>query len=357
MKIVTVVGARPQFIKAGIVSKKLRNSHQEVMVHTGQHYDYNMSDAIFEDLGMPAPDYNLEIGSGTHGMQTGRMLEKIETVLLLEKPDMTLVYGDTNSTIAGALASSKLQIPVFHIEAGLRSFNMRMPEEQNRILTDHISSLYSCPTSTAVQNLKREGIEKNVYYTGDVMYDAAIYTQKIAAEKSPILEKLALEENDYTLVTIHRAENTDNIARLQEIFNGLSKLAGKIIIPLHPRTKKIIGKYGIKADDTNIEIIEPVSYIDMIRLESKSGMIITDSGGVQKEAFFFKKPCVTLRNETEWVETLKDGWNQLVGPSSDKLLTAIENIYRRNYVDIPQGKYYGNGKAADKIIQIMEEFI
>lgn len=357
MKIVTVVGARPQFIKSGIVSKKLRKVHKEILIHTGQHYDYNLSDVIFADLDMPTPDYNLEVGSGTHGKQTGRMLEKIEAVLLTEKPDMTIVYGDTNSTIAGALAASKLHIPILHVEAGLRSLNMRMPEEQNRILTDHISSLYSCPTETAVENLKREGITRNVYNTGDVMYDAAVYIEKIASKKSLILEKLGLITSGYTLVTIHRAENTDNSECMQEIFSGLSQLTGSVIIPLHPRTKKIIRELGIKADNKNIKIIEPVSYIDMIQLESNSRLIITDSGGVQKEAFFFKKPCITLRNETEWVETLENGWNQIAGANSDKLMAAVDNINRRRFDEIPQGNYYGDGYAVDKIIRIMEEFI
>ncbi len=352
MKVVTIVGARPQFIKAGIVSKKLRKSHNEVLVHTGQHYDYNMSNAIFADLEMSAPDYNLEIGSGSHGMQTGRMLEKIETVLLAENPDITLVYGDTNSTLAGALAASKLHIPVLHIEAGLRSFNMKMPEEQNRVLTDHITSLFSCPTEAAVENLRREGITRSVFNTGDVMYDAALYAKDIASEKSLILSTLGLNKKEYALVTIHRAENTDNVQSLKEILEGVSRLDGEIILPLHPRTKKIINKYEIKLDP-RIRIIDPVSYVDMIQLESNSRLIITDSGGVQKEAFFFRKPCITLRNETEWVETLENDWNQIVGTSCDKLIAAVEKINKENYESKPQGSYYGNGNAVDKILNII----
>jgi len=346
MKIVTIIGARPQFIKAAAVSRKIREENQEIIIHTGQHYDDNMSKIFFEELDIPYPDYNLNVGSGGHGAQTGRMLEKIEEILEKECPDWILVYGDTNSTIAGALAASKMLIPVAHVEAGLRSFNMNMPEEQNRILTDHISKLLFAPTETSVSNLRNEGIKEEIIHNvGDVMYDATLHFEKIANEKSIIMEKLEINEGDYILATVHRAENTNDISRLRNIIEALNSCQMNIILPLHPRTKKYIEDYNLKLKE-NIRVIEPVGYLDMIMLEKNSKKIVTDSGGVQKEAFFFNKPCITLRDETEWVETVNNGWNILVGANESKILNAIQNFSPTN----DRENYYGDGDAAHKIV-------
>lgn len=346
-KILTIIGARPQFIKAAVLSRLIRNTQwneifEEILVHTGQHYDENMSDVFFEEMGIPKPSYNLEVGSGGHGGMTGEMLIKIEALLVKVKPDYLLVYGDTNSTIAGALAASKLHIPVIHVEAGLRSFNMRMPEEQNRILTDRISSLLFAPTETAVNHLKNEGVTKGVFMVGDIMYDASLYYRKM--NKGKIVE--SLKNKKFALATIHRAENTDDFTRLNEIFKGLSQIPMDIILPLHPRTKKQIEKYKIEIAD-NINLIEPVGYFDMLDLEAYAAYIFTDSGGIQKEAYFFKKPCFTLRDETEWVETVSSGWNILVGADSDKLLKAFQNF------KIPDNfpSLYGQGDTGELILQ------
>jgi UDP-GlcNAc3NAcA epimerase len=338
-KIVTVVGARPQFIKAAVISRTLKeessDSVKEIIVHTGQHYDKNMSDVFFHEMEIPQPDYNLNVGSGTHGKMTGRMLEGIETLLLDEKPDMLLVYGDTNSTIAGALAASKLHIPVAHIEAGLRSFNMKMPEEQNRILTDHISSQLFCPTDTAVENLKNEGISEGVFRTGDVMLDASLFYRK--KNKASI----QINTDKFILMTLHRAENTDDPQRLKSIISAINQLDGyDIILPLHPRTKKIIAQSGEKIA-SHIRVIEPVGFFDMLYLEERCQFILTDSGGVQKEAFFFKKPCITLRDQTEWVETIDTGWNVLVGAEKNKIINAVESVsIPRDWPDL-----YGDGNS------------
>ncbi|MCY6353883.1 non-hydrolyzing UDP-N-acetylglucosamine 2-epimerase [Clostridium sp. ZS2-4] len=351
MKIVTIIGARPQFIKAAAVSKKIREKNQEIIVHTGQHYDDNMSKIFFEELDIPFPDYNLSVGSGNHGAQTGRMLEKIEEILLKEKPDCVLVYGDTNSTIAGALAASKLLIPVAHVEAGLRSFNMAMPEEQNRILTDHISKYLFTPTETAVKNLNNEGVGKNVFNVGDVMFDAILHFTKVAEQKSSILEKLGLEKKGYILATIHRAENTNDINRLKNIVEALNESGENIVLPLHPRTKKYIEEYNLSFSN-NIRIIEPVGYLDMVMLEANSKKIVSDSGGVQKEAFFLDVPCVTLRDETEWIETVENGWNIIVGADKGKIKKAVLE-FEPNKTKINS---FGDGKAAEKIIEIIEKY-
>ncbi|WP_061321101.1 non-hydrolyzing UDP-N-acetylglucosamine 2-epimerase [Clostridium botulinum] len=348
MKILTVVGARPQFIKAAAVSNIIRKEHEEILVHTGQHYDENMSKVFFQELQIPKPDYNLEIGSGNHGEQTGKMLIDLERIYLKEKPDLVLVYGDTNSTLAGALCASKLLIPVAHVEAGLRSFNMNMPEEQNRILTDHISKLLFVPTATAEANLHNEGINQHVHNVGDVMFDAVLHFKKLAEKKESILEKISVNSEDYILTTIHRAENTNDINRLRNIIEALNESGKKIVLPLHPRTKKYIEDYNLQFSN-NIKIIEPVGYLDMITLEMSSQKIVTDSGGVQKEAFFMKKPCITMRDETEWVETVKNGWNIVVGTNMDKILNAIISF-------IPgtkQQDIFGDGKAAYKILNII----
>jgi len=369
MKVLTIVGARPQFIKVAPVSRELRKKHQEILVHTGQHYDKNMSDIFFEELEIPNPDYNLAIGSGGHGKQTGEMLVRIEEVILSEKPDWVLVYGDTNSTLAGALAASKLHIPVAHVEAGLRSYNRKMPEEINRVLTDHISSILFCPTKNAVQNLIKEGFsnicnngellsketsfeQSNpfVVNVGDVMYDSTIYNSKIAQQNSKIIQKLSL--NSYILATIHRAENTDSPKRLKSIIEALIEISKdkQIIFPIHPRTSRKIKELGIEFITKRITLIEPVSYLDMLVLEQKALTVITDSGGVQKEAFFFKVPCITLRDETEWIETVEAGWNTLVQAKPDEIVKALARPIPGNSSSF----HYGAGRAAELIISILE---
>lgn len=345
IKIITIIGARPQFIKAAAVSNQFKGTIEEILVHTGQHYDVNMSEVFFEELNIPKPKYHLNIGSGSHGAQTGEMLRAIEQVLLDEKPDFVMVYGDTNSTLAGALAASKLLIPVIHVEAGLRSFNKAMPEEQNRILTDHLSSLLFVPTQTAVNNLKNEGITTGVHLVGDVMYDGILHFSQIAKEKSSILEQLQLEENDFILSTIHRAENTNDPARLKAICDGLTESKQRIILPLHPRTQKYLLEYGIQLGE-NIQVIEPVGYLDMVRLEAAASKIVTDSGGVQKEAFFLGKPCVTLRDETEWVETIENGWNILVGAKKDEIIKALTDFYPSSQ----RKDYFGKGNAVELML-------
>lgn len=348
MKIITVIGARPQFIKASSVSQYLRLYHKEILIHTGQHYDLNMSDIFFDELEIPKPDYNLSIGSGNHGFQTGNMLIKLEEIYLKEKPDMVVVYGDTNSTLAGALCASKLLIPIVHIEAGVRSFNVKMPEEQNRILTDHISKILFTPTDTAKNNLLAEGILDNIYNVGDVMFDSIIKYKELAKKQSCIIEKLNYSNKGYILATIHRAENTNSINRLSNIIEALNESDEDIILPLHPRTKKYIENYGIIIGD-NIKVIEPIGYLDMIQLEANSRKIITDSGGMQKEAYFMKKICITIRDETEWVETVESGWNIIVGANKYKILEAITNtISGKKYTQL-----FGDGKAALKIIDII----
>jgi UDP-GlcNAc3NAcA epimerase len=350
-KIITILGARPQFIKAAAVSAIFKNSVNEILVHTGQHYDPNMSEVFFEELNIPKPKYHLNVGSGSHGAMTGAMLIAIEKVLAEEKPDFVMVYGDTNSTLAGALAASKLLIPVIHVEAGLRSFNKTMPEEQNRILTDHVSEILFVPTQTAIDNLKNEGITKGVYLVGDVMYDGILHFKKIAQEKSSILKTLNLFEKEFILCTIHRAENTNDIDRLKAIFNALNESKEKIVLPLHPRTLKYVTDYGISISE-NVQIIEPIGYLDMVRLESAAKKILTDSGGVQKEAFFLGVPCITMRDETEWVETVENGWNCIVGANEDKIRDAILNFNPTNQ----RKDYFGQGDAVEKMIELIKTF-
>ncbi|GGR53950.1 UDP-N-acetyl glucosamine 2-epimerase [Deinococcus seoulensis] len=356
MKIITVIGARPQFIKASAFSKSAKVSGiSEILVHTGQHYDKNMSDIFFDELGIPTPQYHLGIGSGSHGAQTGEMLAKIEEVILKEQPDWLLVYGDTNSTLAGALAASKLHIKVAHVEAGLRSFNKRMPEEINRILTDHVSTALFVPTESAVRHLRAEGIQGNaVHLVGDVMFDVSRIMADRARSVSTILETLGVQESEFVLSTIHRAENTDVPSRLSAIVGGLREVAQEIpvVLPLHPRTRKIAGEMGL--DFGNIQVIEPIGYLDMIRLEQSAALIATDSGGVQKEAYFYGIPCVTLRDETEWTELIESGWNALTPPDSAE---AVKNSIMRqmNTVGKPES-LYGDGHAADKILKLMQEW-
>jgi UDP-GlcNAc3NAcA epimerase len=323
MKIVTVIGARPQFIKALPVSRALQTAGvTELLVHTGQHYDHKMSGIFFDQLGLPKPYSNLEVGSGSHGLQTATMLSKIEAILLAEKPDWMLVYGDTNSTLAGALAAVKLHIPIAHVEAGLRSFNRRMPEEHNRVLTDHCSDLLLCPTDTAIENLRREGVTKNVHQIGDVMLDALLMFSETAA-RQPALAEIDAAERGYYLATIHRAENTDDPARLKAILAAFARLPLPVFVPLHPRTRKILKDLPPGTYDTQrIRIIEPLGYLDMVSAVLRSRAVLTDSGGLQKESVWLGIPCVTLRDETEWVETLLDGFNQIVGASTDHILAA-----------------------------------
>lgn len=346
-RIITIVGARPQFVKAATLSRQFTLCGiEEQIIHTGQHFDANMSDVFFEEMEIPRPAYQLDIHGVSHGAMTGRMLEGIEQILLKEKPEGVLVYGDTNSTLAGALAAVKLHIPVIHVEAGLRSFNMTMPEEINRILTDRISSLLLCPTDTAVQNLKREGFDNytaQIVKNGDVMQDAAMYYAQKAQEKSRIISQLDL--TDFVLATIHRQENTDNQVKLQEIISGLNQINKEVqvVVPLHPRTRNILQQLNLKPAFT---IIDPVGYFDMIMLLKHCKLVVTDSGGVQKEAFFFGKHCITLREQTEWVELVEHGFNRIVGTNTDLLLDAFR------YFNDKQSDFgvdlYGKGKAAER---------
>lgn len=356
MKIITIIGARPQFIKASPFSEVFRKGNDEILVHTGQHYDENMSDIFFNELGIPKPDYNLGVGSGNHGIQTGRMLEKIEEIIFRVNPDGMLVYGDTNSTLAGALAASKLHVPVFHVEAGLRSYNKIMPEEQNRVLTDHISNILLCPTQTAVENLAKEGIMSNVFNTGDIMYDTVLRNIEISKKRysnNVWLDDLRNEndkipnfrENEYYLATIHRAENTNDPKKLFKIFSAFEKMGRPVLLPLHPRTRKLIDDLNLKLD--NITLIKPVGYLLMLYLTANAYMVVTDSGGLQKEAFFLKTPCTTLRDQTEWVETLENGWNVL-SPIEEDLI--LERVTRKlDCYNHPQPQLFGDGNAAEYI--------
>jgi UDP-GlcNAc3NAcA epimerase len=358
MKIITIIGARPQFVKAAILSKAFasHNNISEIIVHTGQHFDHNMSAVFFSELEIPDPHYNLDIHGGTHGMMTGRMLEKIEHVFSTEKPDLALVFGDTNSTLAGALAARKNNIPLAHVEAGLRSYNMKMPEEINRILTDRISDFLFCPTSQAINNLKKEGFENfdcKIVKSGDVMLDAALYYSKKSHASSIKMDELKI--SNYILCTIHRAENTDSVERLQNIIDALSLISidHKILLPLHPRTKKIIKDHNINTD--KIKIIEPVGYFEMIQLIKNSELIITDSGGVQKEAFFFRKNCVTLRDETEWTELVDNGFNIVAGSESESIVNGYKKMisHKSDFnIDL-----YGTGNACEIIVDTLINYI
>ncbi|HPT18466.1 MAG TPA: UDP-N-acetylglucosamine 2-epimerase (non-hydrolyzing) [Methanothrix sp.] len=326
MKVASVVGARPNFVKLAPVSRELRRRFDEVIIHTGQHYNYEMDRVFFDDMGIPSPNYHLGVGSAGHGHQTGEMLSKLEEILLDEKPDAVLVFGDTNTTLAGALAAAKLHIPVVHLEAGLRSFNRRMPEEINRVLVDHCSDLLLCPTDTAVKNLAREGIIRGVVLTGDVMVDAQRECSIIAGKRSQIMSDLGLEPRRYKLATIHRAENTDDAERLAGIVKALEEM-GDVVFPCHPRAEKYIKNLGLWDDlCRRVRVIKPVGYLDMIMLEKNAAKILTDSGGVQKEAYLLGVACITLRNETEWVETVQDGWNVLAGADPEEILRLAKSF-------------------------------
>jgi UDP-N-acetylglucosamine 2-epimerase len=349
MKIASIVGARPQFIKAAAVSRAFRDRHTEILIHTGQHYDEGMSGIFFEELDIHEPEYNISVGSGTHGAQTGAMLEGIERILLAEQPDWVLVYGDTNSTLAGALAAAKLHIQVAHVEAGLRSFNRAMPEEINRVLTDHISDILFCPSQVAADHLKAEGIANGVHVVGDVMYEALSYAAQRAQTLSKILSRLGITEKQYLLATIHRAENTDHLDRLTNILEAFDQLDEVIIFPVHPRTRKVMEsiKYS---PPSHVCLIEPVGYLDMIRLMQSARVILTDSGGIQKEAYWLKTPCVTLRDETEWIETVQSGWNTLTGANQEKILESI----RRFSIPTVYEPLYGQGQAVAQCVEVLE---
>lgn len=363
MKIVTIVGARPQFIKAAMVSRAIQKHNregiqpliEEYLLHTGQHYDTNMSEVFFREMGIPQPTWQLECGNGTHGEMTGQMLIAIEKILMEVRPDYVLVYGDTNSTLAGALAAVKLHIPVVHVEAGLRSFNRQMPEEINRVLTDHISTLLCCPTFAAIRHLEQEAIHKGVHHVGDVMYDAALLFGDIANTSSPVLTRLQLISKSFHLCTVHRAENTDRKERLGSIMEAL-KCIGQtgypVVLPLHPRTRSYLEKYGyLSSFETHPGIIltTPLSFLDMVMLEMHAATILTDSGGVQKEAYFHHTPCITLREETEWVETVDAGWNQIAGYKTEDILYCINNMPEEREEILE----YGSGDASGAIIRLL----
>jgi len=358
-KLVTVVGNRPQFIKIGVFCHEVRKEKglKHILLHTGQHYAENMSEIFFKELNIQKPHFNLTVGSGRHGRQTGRMLAAIEKVLVDLKPDGVIVYGDTNSTLAGALAAVKLHIPVAHVEAGLRSFNRSMPEEINRVMTDSVSDFLFAPTAAAVKNLRKEGIRANkIFKVGDVMLDVARHYGKKASLESNILKTLGLEKGNYILSTIHRAENTDDLRRLRAIFQGLAIVAGEIpvILPIHPRTQKaLVNLKSFHRIKKRLRIIKATGYLDMIMLEKNARLIATDSGGVQKEAFFYKVPCVTLRTETEWVELVKLGWNTTVSPTSEKNVAdkILSHLDRKGKHAFP----YGRGDASKRIIAVLRD--
>jgi UDP-N-acetylglucosamine 2-epimerase len=388
MKVLSIVGARPQFIKAALTSRKIREKGlREILVHTGQHYDFNMSEIFFQQLNLPKPDHHLGVGSGRHGEQTAKMLIETEKVLLQEKPDIVLVYGDTNTTLAGALAAVKLHIPLAHVEAGLRSFNKKMPEEINRIVADHCSDILFCPTETAAKNLQAEGFTNVandgklisrtrpsvpssgpasplVINVGDVMFDIALQVQKLTCKgkgnAAEILKEHSLKSRDYILVTIHRAENTDirrNLKSIMEALGQIAKTGPRVFFPAHPRTKKALEKYDLLHSDSTsgITVSEPVSYLEMVALESNARLIITDSGGVQKEAYFFKVPCITPRKETEWTELVDIGWNHVVGAKKTSIVKAALAVLQQSCEDKKWAPFYGDGKACDRIARVLQD--
>lgn len=376
IKIVTIIGARPQIIKAAALSRAIKqrfsNSITEIIVHTGQHYDENMSQVFFDELGIPAPNYNLNVGSGSHGKQTATMIAGIEEILINEKPHAIILYGDTNSTLAGAIAASKIHVPVIHIEAGLRSFNKAMPEEVNRIMCDHVSTLLFSPTITGFNNLMKEGFNPEVrppysnnhpkiYHCGDVMYDNSLFFSEVAEEKTKLIEKHQLKKNQFILATIHRNNNTDDPKRLNALFSAINSLSIQhqldVVLPLHPRTAKLL-ESQLSADNLSsiksnarFKMIEPASFLEMIALEKNCGIVITDSGGVQKEAFYFEKPCIILRPETEWVELVECGSAIIADANEVKIKSAFEQLYQNKSLNFP--KLYGNGKAAEFICEEM----
>lgn len=350
MKFVTIIGARPQFIKAAPLSAALRVKHEEILVHTGQHYDANMSDVFFDELGIPKPQHNLGIGGGLHGEQTGRMLEAVEKVLVAERPDAVVVYGDTNSTVAGALAAAKLHVPVAHVEAGLRSFNRDMPEEINRVVADHLSKWCFCPSQVSVRQLAAEGIVDGVFDVGDIMADSVRIFLPRAAEVSTILETVGVRPKQYALATIHRPANTDSEASLRTIFSAFAKFGLPVVLPLHPRTRGALERYGMTEwleSQGNIRLVKPLGYLDMLRMQSNAAFIVTDSGGLQKEAYYVGTPCLTVRDETEWVETVESGWNRLLKVDEGELVKAARTISAPS----AHPPLYGDGFAAQRIVE------
>lgn len=349
MKVLSVVGARPEFIQAAPVTQELRRAHHEVLVHTGQHYDYLMSQVFFQELSLPKPDYHLGVGSSSHGRQTGEMLGALEDVMLKERPEWVIVRGDTNSTLAGALAASKLGIPLAHIESGARSFRRDMPEEINRVLADRIADLLFCVAPSAISNLAAEGIGSGVHYVGDVMYDSVLRYAPVARRKSTIVSRIGLITKQYLLVTIHRAGNTDNLSNLRNILSALNSIEENIVFPVHPRTKKALDILKITLRP-RVHLVEPLSYLDMVALEIDARMILTDSGGVTREAYFLGIPCVTLREETEHVETVEHGWNTLAGADPRRILQAVRAFQPEG----PRPAVFGDGRAAERIVEILE---
>jgi UDP-GlcNAc3NAcA epimerase len=349
MRVLTVVGARPQFIKAAPVSRVLRARHDEFLLHTGQHYDVEMSEVFFKQLDIPAPDRNLEVGSGDHGAQTGAMLAGIETVAKEYRPDWVLVYGDTNSTLAGALAAAKLHFRVAHVEAGLRSYDRRMPEELNRVVADHLSDLLLCPGETAAANLVREGIARGVKVVGDVMYDVFVQNVEVARRDCRLVAELGLEPGAFHLLTVHRAENTDDPTHLRDILAGVAASDKKVVFPVHPRTRPALASSGVEVP-ANVLLIDPVGYLEMLALEDAADLVLTDSGGVQKEAYFAGRPCITLRETTEWPETVEAGWNTLVGAHADAIRSALRSLRP----DRPRPDLFGDGHAAERVVAALE---
>lgn len=353
MKILSIVGARPEFIQAMPVSRVIRTDHHEILVHTGQHYDYRMSQAFFDELDIPVPDYNLGVGSASQARQTAEIMLGLEEVLLKEKPDLVIVRGDTNSSLAATLVTSKLRIPLAHIEAGERSFNRDMPEEINRLVADRLADLHFCVSQVGKQNLAVEGIAESAYWVGDVMLDALLFAQPIARTKSRILDQLGIESKHYSLVTIHRAMNTDQPERLEQIVSALNLVSETVILPVHPRTRKAFSDMGVRLEEDHIRVIEPVGYFDMLTLEENARLIATDSGGVQREAYYLKIPCLTLRDESEWVATIESGWNKLVGADQKMIMDAWFHF-------VPPKEHppiYGTGRAAQQIAQILKDLM
>jgi UDP-GlcNAc3NAcA epimerase len=352
MRVCSIVGARPQFVKAGVVSRAIRAVGEEILVHTGQHYDHELSDVFFEELDVPAPDYNLGVESDTHGRQTARMIAAIEPVVEETDPDVLLLYGDTNSTLAGAIVGSKCDVIVAHVEAGLRSDNREMPEEINRILTDHASDLCFAPSERAVERLRGEGITDGVHWTGDVMYDNVLAVQDRLADRSSILAELGLSANEFVLATVHRQGNTDDRAKLESILDGLATAPLPVVFPAHPRTVDRLQEYDLWERATaDFEVVDPLGYLDFVRLLETADRVVTDSGGVQKEAFFLETPCVTLREETEWTETVDCGWNELVGTDVESIREALRDDRPREATPNP----YGDGQASHQIAEILLE--
>ena len=355
MKVVTVVGTRPQFIKASPLSRALRKTHHELLVYTGQHYDHQLYTVFFDELGIPNPDYSLGVGSGTHAYQTAEVLKGLERVLLKEKPDICLIYGDTNSTLAGALASVKLRIPLAHVEAGMRRYDKTIAEEINTVLADHCSRLLFCSTQTAVNNLEKEGIVDGVHLVGDVMYDALLYSINLADKRAEIMEKLVLTSKEYLLVTIRRPENTDNADNLTNIARALVNSAEKVVFPVHPRTLKSLKKYDLYNglfEAPNVVLSDPLGYLDFLKVMKNARGIVTDSGGIQKEAYLLKVPCISVLESTPWVETVADGWNVLVDAEEESIIREIKE-FKPNH---SPGNPYGDGRASERIRDILLEY-